>query len=529
MSVQSQQMTIETFLKVLKRRLPVIVLCTVVVAAVAVAYSLTATRKYTATASLVFNSGQVSQQLAGLQATNNANEATAIQATDVQLVELGNMAAKTASQLSTVPGALSAARDLTEASVRRAISATAQGESNIVNVAAEASSPRLAAAIANTYVRTFVDEQQNSNQSYYASALQLVQHQVASLTPAQRNSAAGLALEERLQSLSLLASLKGDTVQIAQLATVPTSPSSPKTARNITLGVIAGLLLGLAIALIWERLDRRIRDADELAEVYGLPLLGVVAESRTLGQANAGKQKPLSPQDAEAFQMAWAHLRYFNVDHEMRLILLTSAAPGDGKTTVSQQLASAAVRRGARVLLVEADLRRPVLANRLDLGAPAGLAEVLVGIQDLQGAICHVPLSDGSPGANRGSLDVLVGGPTLPPNPGELLASNNMRQLLADARAEYDVVIIDTPPLAAVSDAFPLLQVVDGVVIVGRMGRNHRDIAARLRDILASTDAHLLGVIANGVSVAGTAYGYGYGYAPTENSATQPAELTQQA
>ena len=528
MSVQSQQMTIETFLKVLKRRLPVIVLCTVVVAAVAVAYSLTATRKYTATASLVFNSGQVSQQLAGLQATNNANEATAIQATDVQLVELGNMAAKTASQLSTVPGALSAARDLTEASVRRAISATAQGESNIVNVAAEASSPRLAAAIANTYVRTFVDEQQNSNQSYYASALQLVQHQVASLTPAQRNSAAGLALEERLQSLSLLASLKGDTVQIAQLATVPTSPSSPKTAEH-HVGRDRWTSTWTSDCTHLERLDRRIRDADELAEVYGLPLLGVVAESRTLGQANAGKQKPLSPQDAEAFQMAWAHLRYFNVDHEMRLILLTSAAPGDGKTTVSQQLASAAVRRGARVLLVEADLRRPVLANRLDLGAPAGLAEVLVGIQDLQGAICHVPLSDGSPGANRGSLDVLVGGPTLPPNPGELLASNNMRQLLADARAEYDVVIIDTPPLAAVSDAFPLLQVVDGVVIVGRMGRNHRDIAARLRDILASTDAHLLGVIANGVSVAGTAYGYGYGYAPTENSATQPAELTQQA
>src|SRR5207253_76199 len=168
---------------------------------------------------------QLGQQAAGLQPVS-VNNQQAQQNTNVKLVQLGDMAEKTAQQLG---------RPLTAGTVRRSLDVSAQGESNIVDVAATAGPPKLAAAIANTYTNQFVAEQQNSNHQYYASALALVNKQLAALTPRQRLSAAGVALENRAQSLGVLAELRSGNVQIAQAATVPTSPSSPRTRRNTLL------------------------------------------------------------------------------------------------------------------------------------------------------------------------------------------------------------------------------------------------------------------------------------------------------
>jgi len=456
MGIEQASLSLEQALGLLRRRAPWILFCFVLALAAAYGFSTHQTKKYTATSSLVFSTNQLSQEVAGLQAIGSGATPQALQNTNVKLVQLGDMAARTAALLG---------QGLSKEKVDAALSVSAAGESNIVDVSATATSPVLAANIANTYTEEFVKEQQNNNHAYYASALALVNKQLAALTPAQRAGTAGLALEDRAQSLGTLAELRNGSVQVAQSATVPTSPSSPKVARNTALGGIVGLLLGLVVAFLLERFDRRIREPKDLETIYGLPLLGVVPESAALSRSTRGKKnvrEALPASEAEAFHLIRAHLRYFNVDRELRTLLVASAAPGDGKTTVARHLASAAARMGSRVLLVEADLRRPTVAQQLDIRSGPGISDVLIGAVVLSEATQTVDLD--SPSANGGgartngaggrTLDVLVAGAALPPNPGELIESHAMESLLEQVKSTYDLVVIDTPPLTAVSDAF---------------------------------------------------------------------------
>ncbi len=514
MDNEQTNVSIEQVLGVLRRRALLILLCVVVVAGAAYGFSRHQTKKYTATASLVFSNNQLGQQVAGLPVASSNNQ-QAQQNTNVKLVQLGDMAGKTANLLR---------QGLTKEQVSTDVSVSAQGESNIVDVSATATSPALAANIANVYTKKFVEEQQSSNHRYYASALALVNKQLAVLSPKERVGTAGLALQDRAQSLGVLAELRNGNVEVAQAATVPTAQSSPKVSRNTALGAFLGLLLGLGLAFLLERLDRRIREPKDLEAVYGLPLLGVIPESTALSRSARGsgdKRAILPPGESEAFHLIRAHLRYFNVDRDLRTLLVASAAPGDGKTTIARHLAAAAVRMGSRVLLIEADLRRPTLARQLNAQFGPGLADVLIGAVSLSDATQLIDLGATSEDSAKGkTLDALVAGAVLPPNPGELVESHAMETLLDRVKLSYDLIVIDTPPLTAVSDAFPLLRKVDGVIIVGRVGRNRRDVAQRLHETLTGAGAPLLGVIANGFKARRNApYAYAYDYAPAAGTA----------
>jgi capsular exopolysaccharide synthesis family protein len=521
MDIEQRNLDLGQALSVLRRRASLILLCFVLAVGAAYGFSKHQTKTYTATASLVFNNSQTNQQAAGLQAVS-VNNQLAQQNTNLKLVQLGDMAAKTAALLG---------QGLTEETVRKDLSVSAQGESNVVGVAATATTPTLAADVANTYTAQFVAEQQNANHEYYASALALVNKQLAALSPKQKLSPSALALEGRAQSLGVLAELRNGNVQVAQPARIPTGPSSPKTSRNTILGALLGLLLGVGLAFLLERFDRRIREPKDLERIYGLPLLGVIPESKALSRSTRGGSKALSvlpPGEAESFHLIRAHLRYFNVDRELHTLMIVSAGPGDGKTTIARHLAAAASAVGSRVLLMEVDLRRPTIAQQLDIRSGPGLSDVLIGATSISEAAQTVELDPPSPNSSTSArtLDVLVSGAVLPPNPTELIESHAMEAVLERSRSLYDLVVIDTPPLTAVSDAFPLLHKVDGVVIVGRVGRNRRDVAERLHETLDGVGAPLLGVIANGFKAGGPGsygYAYDYGYAAGGKPPAAPA------
>ncbi len=511
MGSEQTGLSLEQFLGILRRRILWIGVCCVLVAGAAYGVSERQTKEYTATASLVFNNNQLNEQVAGLPAVSSSSP-QAQENTNVKLVQLGDMAAVTARELGS---------ELTSETVKASLSISSQAESNIVNVAATSTSPTLAADIANTYSNRFVSEQQGKNRKYYSAALALVNKQLAALSPQQKSGALGLALANRAQSLGVLAELRSGDVDVAQPAMVPTSPSSPKVVRNTVLGAVLGLLLGLGVAFLMERLDLKIKEPQDLGEVYRLPVLGVVPEAKSLARSarrKNGERELLPPREAEAFHLIRAHLRYFNVNRELRTVLITSAAAGDGKTTVARCLAAAAASAGSAVLLLEADLRRPTVAQQLDINAGPGLSDVLIGSTSLWSATQPIQLEPAT--APGRQLDVLVAGATPPPNPAELIESHAMESTLEQLKSAYDLIVIDTSPVAAVSDAFPLLGKTDGVIVVGRVGHDRRDAAERFRDVLNSVGAPVLGVIANRYKVRGRdAYSYGYAYAQGQQAA----------
>lgn len=507
MDSEPTSLSTEHALGVIRRRAPLILLCLVLLAGVAYGYSKHQTKKYTATAAVAFNNNPLDRQIAGLSGSTSPEDLLAQQTSNLELVRSGDMAAKTARLLG---------HGLTDEKVSASVSISAQGETSssqrettIVDVSATAASPMLAAAIANTYASQFVKEHRSVNRHYFESVLGLVNKQLKKLPPEQRFGADALTLENRAQTVGLLSELNYGGAQVAQKALSPSSPSSPRTKRNTILGAILGLLLGLGIAFLLERFDRRIRSPEDLVTIYGLPMLGVVPKSAALSQSaphNGGQRTALPAAEAEAFSLIRAHLRFFNVDRDVRTVLIASPAPGDGKTTIARHLAEAAARLGSQVLLLEVDLRHPTLAQQLDIKSSPGLADVLIGAIPIDQATQSIDLlAPPGEGIKGQTLDVLTAG-AAPPNPGELLESQAMDAVIARAKSTYDFVVIDTPPLNAVSDAFPLLTKADGVVIVGRVGHSRRDAAERLHQVLASSGAPLLGVIANGSKSSATSY-----------------------
>ncbi len=525
-NTETRDLDLERVLAILRRRWWVIALVTVVVTAASFGFSAIQQKKYTATSSVLFQSQPIAQTAAGLQpsAAVSATATPLVMATNVQL--LSHQAGVAAATARIVGHGLRAGE------VSGSLSVAEEGQTNIASVSATSPQPRLSAAIANTYAAQFIASEQAQQQAIVKQSLALVNRQIAATSRQQLAGPTGQALLDRAESLRILSRLQNSGVQQVTFASVPSSPSSPTTKRNTELGFVLGLLLGIGFAFLLERLDRRMKDVDELSAAYGLPLLAAVPQSKSfalppqVGGANhAG--------DTEVFKLLRAYLRYFNVDRELRLLLVASAGSGDGKTTIARNLAEAAQETGTTTLLLEADLRIPELAQHYGLPTSPGLSELLIGRVNAAEAVRSVPIAtlvNGS--ASELSLDVLVAGHP-PPNPAALLQSHAMADVLSWAAEHYELVVVDTPPLGVVSDAMALLRNVDGVVIVSRLGKNTHDAASFLRERLVGVHAPLLGVVANGVRARGdNSYGYGYYGAAVarpedEPTASRPADSSR--
>ncbi len=289
-------------------------------------------------------------------------------------------------------------------------------------------------------------------------------------------------------------------VTTIQSAVTPQYPVSPNPLRSGVLGALAGLLLGVLVALVRRAIGGRVGEAADVASVSPAPVLGVVDEARrglTLPAAVLGDPRS---HEAESVRSVAANLHYLNVEDGLRALLVTSASPAEGKSSLSSALALILAETATRVLLVDADLRSPSLHTFTGLEPAVGLTSVLVGDTSVQDA-----LQPWLP-----NLDVLTSGP-VPPNPGQLLTSEGFRSFLAEARAQYEVVIVDTGPMTIVSDAVWLSHLVDGILVVARRGKTRTRVLGQVLQTLEAARGHSLGVILTRGRSRPASRKYGYG------------------
>ncbi|MGY1618334.1 polysaccharide biosynthesis tyrosine autokinase [Geodermatophilus sp. SYSU D00691] len=276
-------------------------------------------------------------------------------------------------------------------------------------------------------------------------------------------------------------------VRVVEPAAVPSAPSSTGLSTTLIFGLIAGLVVGTAGAFARNALDTSVKTPERLRVITGAPNLGSVAFSPQVPQRPLTVHEDAQSPRSEAFRQLRTNLHFVDVEAPRRVILVSSSVAGEGKTTTVANLALAVAATGTRVVVVDADLRRPRIAKLLGLEGSVGLTSVLVNRISVDQAL--------QPGAG-GSFDVLTSGP-LPPNPSELLASKAMELVIASLRERYDMVLIDAPPLLPVTDAAALAPSTDGVLLVCRY---QRTTAAQLRaavEALQAVSSAPLGTIFN--------------------------------
>lgn len=315
------------------------------------------------------------------------------------------------------------------------------------------------------------------------------------------------AYTEKLKSIELLPTAGQRTLKELNL------PSSgyfygPKLAPYLLGGAAIGFLLLSGLAVLMDLADHSYRNPDEIAKDLSMPVLGHVpvmdmAKVKKKIESCDGSLTTIHHsrgQVSEAYRAVRTGL-FFSNRGELKVIQVTSPVPGDGKSTLSSNLAVTMAQSGRRVLLIDADFRRPRIAKIFGIDADVGMAAVVAEKAELDDAIYASPVPN---------LSIMPGGKR-PSNPAELLSSRRFKHLIDLLRQKFDIIIIDTPPLLAVSDPGAVAAIVDGVVLTMRLRRNVKPLATRATKILESVDARLLGVVVNGVS-AEAGYGYSYGY-----------------
>lgn len=306
-------------------------------------------------------------------------------------------------------------------------------------------------------------------------------------------------------------------VVVEERASIPEEPVVPKKFRNIAVGIVLGLALGIGLAMLRDLFDNTIKDRELLEQVTGISMVGIVPLDKERRNKPAISFDTDNSGIAEAFRKLRTNLQFLSVDNPPRVIVVTSSAPSEGKSTTAINIALALAEAENNVVLVDGDMRRPSLSKYLDLVGSVGFSTVLSG---------GAELSDVLQATKYPRLTVLTAGPN-PPNPSELLGSQAAKRLLTELRTRYDYVIVDSSPLLAVTDGAILATQADGVILIARYGYTKREQLAQAVQNLHAVDATLLGVVATMTPTRGTgaySYQYGYGYYG-EHSSLKKADL----
>ncbi|HUR23072.1 MAG TPA: polysaccharide biosynthesis tyrosine autokinase [Acidimicrobiales bacterium] len=414
------------------------------------------------------------------------------------------------------------------------------GTTRVMRLTTEASTPRRAAEFANAYADAYINYRVTQAVDQLEKAAVPVQAKLDALEkeilPLQEAIAAAPAGPQReaksaelgprisallsvqttfkstLDKLQVDAALKSGGVQLVSPAAAPREPVRPTPARNAILGLSVGLMFGIAVAFLFEHLDDSIKSKDDLeSTVANVTFLGVIpavtswrnrAEPRLVS-----KEEPSSPA-AEAYRSLRTSIQFIGMDRKLQILQITSPNASEGKTTTLANLAVALTQAGKTVAVLSCDLRRPRIHEYFGVPNAVGFTSVLLGETPLAEALQRVP------GIPR--LLLLASG-RLPPNPSELLSSRRTTQVFDALRSQFDVVLVDSPPVLPVTDAAVLSPQVDGTIVVAMAGQTNTKSLARAMEVLGNVEATIVGAVLNGASSdSGYGYGYGYGYALEE-------------
>ena len=456
-----------------------IALCTLLCLGAALAYSLLVPPVYESTARILIRQDDLGASLLGTGGSTNVDP-TREAATDLELAALTPLASRVARELrlSIDP------EDLLEK-----VETKAEGNSSLISLAASGTSRREAMRLANAFATEYVEFRREVSRRRYTEAAARLRARIGQAGAVAGGSRQVGELENQVQQLELLASLQTGDAEVVQQAALPEYPVRPKPVRNGALGLLLGVALGVALAVLRERLDRRLKKEEQVRRLLpDLPIIASIPE---------GQLGPRAPEvKLEAFRTLQTNLTFLTVDRAMRSLLLTSAMDGEGKTTTSVNLAWTMAERGERVVMIEADLRRPELSRRLGFEGRPGLSNILSG----QGSVLEYlqPVIDKSRNGVRAQLDgsiwIVPSGP-IPPNPQALLSRAAVKDVLSEVSDCADKVIVDGSPLGPFSDVLSLAKRVDGVVVIVRLYHSRRDEIERLMEQLSQVSVKPIGVV----------------------------------
>jgi succinoglycan biosynthesis transport protein ExoP len=513
MNSEPPESTAREPLAVLRGGVPIVILLTLLGAAVALALSLRQESLYRSTATVFVSTNSINTVTGSIALlSSDPQRVLATQAEVASLPEVARIAARS-SAIEVTPERLSAETQITPASDADSLSFT-------VTDSDADRARRFADAYALGYVR-YQDIQEREAQAE-------LQRRIDELR-AEGGPETGAAISELLDRAGTGGDQTGGNTTLGQPAAAG-EKIQPEPTKDAVLGGVIGLILGISLVFVRDALNTRVRTAEEVEERLGLPLLGRIPAPDRRGEHELDVLTRPHTSQAEAYRLLATNMELVNLDRGAKAIMITSPLHSEGKSLTTASLGVCFARRGYHVVIVEADVRRPVLAGLFDLGERAGLSDVVLGAEKLEDALASIelPIEEQPPdeeggarftngaGPAAGRLEVLVAGPA-PPSPPEFLKTQAVAGVLSHVTKRADLVLIDTPPILSLSDVPTLIgsAPIDCVAVAVRVGTTGRRTVSELRRVLESAPVVKLGFFATGThEETENRYAYGYGYRP---------------
>ena len=527
---------VREFVGVLRRRWVALVLPIVLTPLLALAHSSLQQPLYTSSADVLVTSGSTAAALSELPGLSSPDQPERNATTQVELARLPRVAQRVIGE---------ARLDEDPESFLARSNASAKRDADLLSFTVEDGNAEQAERLATIYARAFTNYRNTLDLQAIRRTRTAIERTLARLAEDDAGSPAVLTdLRGAVSQLEAAEAVHGSSAILVQPG-VTAQQIAPNPMRDLLLALVLGVILGVGIAFLVERLDTRIREPEEVDALVGVPLLGEIP--RPPLDDNGGRHAvamlefPFGAY-AESVRKLRANLEFANLDVGARSILVTSTVDGEGKTTVACDLALALARSGRTVALCDLDPRSPSIDRVFRLGDRRGLVEVAFGIEPLESALVPIHwtiarsvaggrgggvqpasgedaeaddlvsvLADALGGPSRGHLHVLPFGRRTPPTPGDFVGSGQVRHLVAELARTHDIVILDTPPLFPVSDALTISEYVDAALIVCGLETSRRPALVRLRKLVAAFPAHVLGLVVTGVPAP---EGYGPTFVP---------------